>query len=188
MNVIKTEIPDILLIEPDVYPDQRGYFFETWNEDRYKKAGINCNWMQDNESKSFYGVIRGLHYQKPPYTQAKLIRVITGTILDTILDIRKGSLTFGKYISVELSGDNKRQLFIPRGFAHGFSVLSDVAVIQYKCDNLYMPSHECGIRFDDPKIGIDWKIPSEKIIVSPKDLKQPLLANAELIDFNSDKQ
>lgn len=185
MNILDTNIPEVKIIEPDIFKDQRGYFFESWNQKKYADAGIYCNWIQDNESKSTYGVIRGLHYQLPPYAQAKLLRVVSGKILDVAVDIRKNSPTFGKHIATILSDENKRQLFIPRGFAHGFAVLSESAIVQYKCDNLYMPSHERGIRFDDPTLGIDWQIEPDKVISSGKDLKLPFLADADITDFDS---
>ena len=180
MQIINTIIPEVKIIEPDVFGDERGYFFESWNEAKYSAAGISANWVQDNESASCGGVIRGLHYQKAPYAQAKLVRVLYGKVLDVAVDIRKNSPTFGKYTAVELSGENKRQLFIPRGFAHGFAVLSEKAVFAYKCDNIYMPSHECGIAFNDPQLNINWQIPEEKMILSAKDMKNPLLKDAQL--------
>ena len=145
---------------------------------------IDCQWVQDNESKSVKGVLRGLHFQLPPYTQAKLVRVISGRVLDVALDIRRGSPTFGKHVAIELSGENKNMLFIPRGFAHGFSVLSDEAVFAYKCDNFYMPSSERGIAFVDRDLGIDWRIDRKTCILSEKDMKNPLLSDAELLEFN----
>ena len=180
MRVIESILPEIKIIEPDVFGDERGYFLESWNADRYAQYGIDCRWVQDNESFSAYGVVRGLHYQSAPYTQAKLIRVISGKVLDIALDIRRSSPTFGQYAAVELSGENKRQLFIPHGFAHGFAVLSASAVFAYKCDNFYMPSFERGIAFNDPDLQIDWQIPVEKMILSAKDLKHPLLKDAQL--------
>lgn len=180
MRIIETDIPEIKIVEADVFADSRGYFFESWNREKYSGAGIDCQWLQDNESCSGYGVVRGLHYQLPPYAQAKLVRVIFGRVLDIAVDIRKNSSSFGKYVAVELSGDNKRQLFIPRGFAHGFAVLSEKAVFAYKCDNHYMPSYERGIAFDDPDLGIDWGIPKEKMILSARDIKNPLFRNAQL--------
>ena len=177
MNVITTEIPGVLILEPKVIGDSRGYFLETWKKDAYEDAGITCEFVQDNESKSSYGVLRGLHYQAAPYTQAKLVRVVTGIVLDVAVDIRKGSPTYGRYVAVELSGDNKRQLFIPRGFAHGFAVLSNEAIFSYKCDNLYTPSSERGIQFDDPALGIDWRIPAESRKTSEKDAHHPLFAD-----------
>ncbi len=185
MNIIKTELDGVLVIEPKVFGDARGYFFESWNENAYREAGITGHWVQDNESKSGYGVLRGLHYQAAPYTQAKLVRVISGKVLDATVDIRRGSPTFGKYVMVELSGENKRQLYIPRGFAHGFVVVSDEVLFAYKCDNRYMPSHERGIAFDDPAIGIDWRVPADRLLLSPKDAARPKLSEAELFDFST---
>jgi dTDP-4-dehydrorhamnose 3,5-epimerase len=183
MKVIDTEIPDVKVLEPGIFSDSRGYFFESWNEEKYHSLGINCHWVQDNESFSCYGVLRGLHYQLAPYTQAKLVRVIRGRVLDVAVDIRKNSPTFGKYAAVELSGENHLQVYIPRGFAHGFAVLSDEAVFQYKCDNFYMPSHERGIAFNDPALGIDWQLNTAECILSDKDMKNPLLADAELLEY-----
>lgn len=185
MQVLSTAIPDVKLIVPDVFGDDRGYFFESWNLDKYAAENISCNWVQDNESRSRYGVLRGLHYQAAPYTQAKLVRVIEGKVLDVAVDIRKNSPTFGKHVAVELSGENKHQLFIPRGFAHGFAVLSEIAVFAYKCDNRYMPSHERGIAFDDPAIGIDWQIDPASALLSAKDQQNLLLKDAEVFDFNN---
>ena len=176
MNIIKTELPGVLIVEPKVFGDARGHFFESWNRAAYEAAGITNKWVQDNESKSCFGVLRGLHYQAAPYTQAKIVRAIVGTVLDVAVDIRKGSPTYGKHVAVELSGKNKRQLYIPRGFAHGFVVLSDEAVFAYKCDNVYMPSAERGVLFDDPDLGIDWRIAPEKMILSEKDRKHPAFA------------
>ena len=184
MQIIDTVIPDVKIIVPDIFGDERGYFFESWNEEKYVSNGINCRWVQDNESCSKYGVLRGLHYQAAPYTQAKLVRVIEGKVLDVTVDIRKGSPTFGKYAAVELSAENKYQLFIPRGFAHGFAVLSESVVFAYKCDNIYMPASERGIAFDDPALGIDWQIDLDKAILSPKDMKNPSFADAELFDYD----
>lgn len=181
MNVIHTAIPDVLILEPKLFGDARGYFFESWNRAEFHKAGIDCDFLQDNESKSRYGVLRGLHFQKMPYTQAKLVRVISGRVLDVAVDIRRTSPTFGQIVTVELSGDNHRQLFIPRGFAHGFAVLSEEAVFAYKCDNVYMPSSEAGIRLDDPTLGIDWRVPRDKWILSEKDTRHPAFADAELM-------
>ena len=165
MKIICTNIPDVKIVEPDLFGDARG--------------------CQDNESCSTYGVLRGLHYQLPPSAQAKLVRVISGRVLDVAVDIRKNSPTFGKYAAVELSGENKRQLFIPRGFAHGFAVLSETAVFAYKCDNSYDPASERGIAFNDPALGIDWQIDLEQALLSPKDLKHPVLADAEVFDYNT---
>lgn len=169
MKVIDTPIEGVKIIEPDVFGDTRGYFFEVWNKAKFAEAGLFADFVQDNESYSTYGVLRGLHYQLPPYTQAKLVRVIAGTVLDVVVDIRKDSPTFGKSFTVELTGENKRQLFAPRGMAHGFAVLSAKATFSYKCDNLYAPSHERAIRFDDPKLGIDWQIPPQNYLLSRKD-------------------
>lgn len=169
MKFIKTDIDGIFIIEPTVFEDDRGYFFESYNEAEFIKNGITNRFVQDNQSKSSYGVIRGLHCQLGEYSQAKLARVLQGKVLDVAVDIRKGSPTFGKHVAVELSAENKRQLFIPRHFLHGFSVLSEDAIVAYKCDNLYCKEAEFGIRYDDPEIGIDWKVSIDKIITSEKD-------------------
>lgn len=169
MNFIKTDIDGVFIIEPKVFEDDRGYFFESYNEAEFIKNGITNRFVQDNQSKSSYGVIRGLHCQLGEHSQAKLVRVLKGRVLDVAVDIRRGSPTFGKHVAVELSDENNRQLFIPRHFLHGFSVLSDEAVFAYKCDNFYCKESEFGIRYDDPEIGIDWKIPAEKVITSEKD-------------------
>ena len=169
MNFVKTDIDGVVIIEPRVFEDARGYFFESYNESEFFKNGITAKFVQDNQSKSSYGVVSGLHCQLGEHAQAKLVRVLSGRVLDVAVDIRKNSPTFGKYVAVELSDENKRQLFIPRGFLHGFSVLSDTAIFAYKCDNLYAPNAEFGIRFDDPDIGIDWGVPADKIITSAKD-------------------
>ena len=166
MNIIKTELPGVLIVEPKVFGDSRGYFFESWNQAAFEAAGITNKWVQDNESKSCFGVLRGLHYQAAPYTQAKIVRAIVGAVLDVAVDIRKGSPTYGKHVAVELSAENKRQLYIPRGFAHGFAVLSDEAVFAYKCDNPYTPSADRGVLFSDPAIGIDWRIDVSKALLS----------------------
>ena len=179
MNIIETALPGVLILEPKVFGDARGYFFESWNQAAFEAAGITNNWVQDNESKSCYGVLRGLHYQAAPYTQAKIVRAFVGTVLDVVVDIRKGSPTYGKHIAVELSGDNKRQLYVPRGLAHGFVVLSDEAVFCYKCDNVYMPSADCGIMYNDPDLAIDWRIATEKLLLSEKDKKHPAFADIE---------
>lgn len=172
-----TDIPDLLVFEPRVFEDSRGYFFEAYNEQTFKEQGIGLKFLQDNQSKSSYGVIRGLHYQMPPYAQTKLVRVIEGRILDVAVDIRKGSPTFGKHFSVELSAENRKQLFVPAGFAHGFSVLSETATVLYKCDKLYNKESEAGIRYNDPALNIDWKIDAAKTIVSDKDVQLPLFEN-----------
>jgi dTDP-4-dehydrorhamnose 3,5-epimerase len=169
MNFVKTDIDGVIIVEPRVFEDDRGYFFESYNEAEFIANGISARFVQDNQSKSSYGVIRGLHCQLGEHAQAKLVRVLSGKVLDVAVDIRKDSPTFGKYVAVELSAENKRQLFIPRGFLHGFSVLSDEAVFAYKCDNLYCKAAEFGIRYDDPEIGIDWQIPLDKVITSEKD-------------------
>ena len=184
MKITETEFPGLRIVEPKIFGDQRGYFFEYWNKEKYAEAGIPADFVQDNESMSRFGVLRGLHYQAPPYTQAKLVRVIAGAVLDVALDIRKGSPTFGQYFAIELTGENKKQLFVPRDFAHGFVVLSDEAVFAYKCDNFYMPSHERGIAFDDPALGIDWKVGLDHYNLSPKDTCNPLFADAEYFDYH----
>ena len=158
INVIKTEIPGVVIIEPKVFGDERGYFFESWSQKDFDEKVRPIKFVQDNESKSSYGVLRGLHFQKGKYAQSKLVRVVKGRVLDVAVDIRKGSPTFGKYVSCELTEDNHRQFFVPRGFAHGFVVLSDIAVFQYKCDNLYAPTEEGAIAWDDPEIGIEWGV------------------------------
>jgi len=173
-------IPDVVLIEPTIHGDDRGYFVETFRQDLFEEAiGYKVNFVQDNESKSTKGVLRGLHYQLPPYTQAKLVRVIKGSVLDVAVDIRKSSPTFGHYVAVELTGDNKHQLFVPHGFAHGFVVLSDNATFAYKVDNYYAPEHDRGIAFDDTKLKIDWKLLLEELKLSDKDKTHPSLANAK---------
>ena len=169
MNFIKTELNGVIIVEPRIFEDSRGYFFESYNEAEFVKNGITNRFIQDNQSKSSYGVVRGLHCQTGNHAQAKLVRCLYGRVLDVAVDIRPNSQTFGKYMSVELSDENKRQLFIPRGFLHGFSVLSETAVFAYKCDNLYCKESEFGVRFDDPDINVDWRIPAEKIITSEKD-------------------
>lgn len=169
MNFIKTAIEGVFIIEPSVYPDSRGYFFESYNEKVFTDNGISNRFVQDNQSKSCYGVVRGLHCQLGEHSQAKLVRVLSGKVLDVAVDIRKGSPTFGKHVAVELSDENKRQLFIPRHFLHGFSVLSEEAVFAYKVDNFYCKESEFGIAYNDPDIGVDWKIPEDKIITSEKD-------------------
>ena len=177
MEIIKTALEGVVIIRPKIFGDARGYFFESFNQKGFteKVLGIEYNpddrtlFLQDNESKSSYGVVRGLHFQKPPYAQAKLIRVIKGKVLDVAVDIRKGSPTYGKHVAVELSGENHEQLYIPRGFAHGFSVLSEEAILQYKCDNLYAPQAEGAIIWNDPDLAIDWKLDAEDVLLSEKD-------------------
>ena len=175
MNVINTDIQGVVIIEPKVFGDHRGYFFESFSEKDFAEAVGEVKFVQDNESKSSYGVLRGLHFQKPPHAQAKLVRVVKGRVLDVAVDLRKGSPTFGKHVAVELTEENHRQLFIPRGFAHGFAVLSDEAVFQYKCDNYYAPQSEGSVLWNDPDIGIEWGIPSEDVMLSEKDRNAPLL-------------
>lgn len=175
MKISKTAIDGVVIIEPQVFEDERGYFFESYNQAKMEEAGLHYNFIQDNQSKSCYGVVRGIHFQKGEYAQAKLVRVLEGTVLDVAVDLRKNSPTFGKYVAVELSAENKKQLMIPRGFGHGFAVLSQTAVFAYKCDNVYNKASEGGIRFDDPDIGIDWKIDPKDAILSEKDKNAPLL-------------
>ena len=169
MKFIKTELPDVYIIEPSVYRDQRGYFLESFNLDEFEENVYPIKFIQDNESKSTKGVLRGLHFQNPPYSQAKLVRCIEGSVMDVAVDIRKGSPTYGKHISVELSGENKKQLFVPKGFAHGFAVISDTATFAYKVDNAYAPKSDAGIRYDDTELGIEWGLKEEDIQLSEKD-------------------
>ena len=187
MKVIKTAIEDVVIIEPDVFGDSRGYFFESYSQKKFDEQVRPVRFVQDNESKSKYGVLRGLHFQKGKDAQSKLVRVVKGRVLDVAVDIRKGSTTFGKYVAVELTEDNHRQLFVPRGFAHGFSVLSDEVIFQYKCDNLYAPESEGAIAWNDPDIGIDWQLPAEDVLLSAKDSAHPMLKDAtDLFDYNVD--
>ena len=179
MEVIHTAIEGLVIIEPRLFTDQRGYFFESFSEREFAQKVAQVHFVQDNESKSSYGVLRGLHFQKPPHDQAKLVRVVKGSVLDVAVDLRKGSPTYGRYEAVELSEDNHRQLFIPRGFAHGFCVLSEEVIFQYKCDNYYAPQSEGAIRWDDPDLGIDWRIPAEDVILSDKDRNHPSLRDME---------
>ena len=183
MNVIKTDIPDVLIVEPKVFGDNRGYFFESYSERKFNNAVREVSFVQDNQSKSSYGVLRGLHFQKPPYMQSKLVSVVKGRIRDVAVDLREGSPTFGKYVAVELSEDNHRQLFIPRGFAHGFVVLSEEAIVQYKCDNYYAPQYEGAIAWNDPEIAIDWGVSEDEVILSEKDKNNPNLSEAGFL-FN----
>ena len=183
MKVIETAIEGVVILEPQVFGDSRGYFFESFSLRVFEELVGKVNFVQDNESKSSYGVVRGLHYQLPPYTQAKLVRVVKGQVLDVAVDLRKGSKTFGKHVAVELSEENKRQFFVPKGFAHGFAVLSEEAIFQYKCDNYYAPGNEGGSQFDDPALGIDWRIPREKMILSDKDLKHDGLEKAFVFEY-----
>ena len=185
MEVIKTEIEGVVIIEPRIFNDERGYFYESFSQREFEEKVCKTVFVQDNQSKSSYGVLRGLHFQKPPHCQSKLVRCIKGAVLDVAVDIRKGSPTFGKYVAVELTEDNHRQFFVPRGFAHGFAVLSDEAVFQYKCDNFYNKESEGSVAWNDPTLAIDWKIPAEQIILSDKDKMSKSLDNAEyLFDFN----
>ncbi|MBE6381379.1 MAG: dTDP-4-dehydrorhamnose 3,5-epimerase [Lentisphaerae bacterium] len=173
MQIIDTFLPGVKIIEPQLFGDERGYFLETWTQEKFRAAGIEAEFIQDNESKSHFGVLRGLHYQAGVYAQAKLVRVISGAVWDVAVDIRRGSPTYGKYLGLELSGTNHRQIFIPRGFAHGFAVLSKEVIFAYKCDNVYMPSAERGIKFDDPDLQIDWHVDPGKWILSEKDTRWP---------------
>lgn len=179
MNIIKTEIDGVFIIEPRIFKDSRGYFFESFSQKEFNEKVMPVNFVQDNESMSSYGVVRGLHYQRMPHTQSKLVRCVKGKVLDVAVDIRKGSPTYGKHVAVELSEENHRQLFIPRGFAHGFAVLSETAIFQYKCDNFYAPEADSGIQLFDESLGIDWRIPASEAILSDKDTKQPLLKDKE---------
>ncbi|MCQ2273912.1 MAG: dTDP-4-dehydrorhamnose 3,5-epimerase [Bacteroidales bacterium] len=180
MNVIKTPIDGVVIIEPNVFADSRGYFFESFSQREFFEKVRNINFVQDNESMSTYGVMRGLHFQVPPFTQSKLVRCVKGAVLDVAVDIRKGSPTYGQHVAVELTEDNHRQFFVPRGFAHGFAVLSETAVFQYKCDNFYAPQADGGISIKDDSLGIDWKIPVDEALLSEKDTKHSLLK-----DFDS---
>jgi dTDP-4-dehydrorhamnose 3,5-epimerase len=179
MPFIETGLPGLLVFEPTVFEDSRGYFYEAYNEKAFAQQGITTKFVQDNQSCSSYGVIRGLHYQLPPHAQIKLVRVLSGVILDVAVDIRKGSPTFGKVYALELSAQNKKQLYIPAGFAHGFSVLSETAEVLYKCDAFYNKESEGGILYNDPALEIDWKIAADKAIISDKDIKQPRLADCK---------
>lgn len=192
MNAIKTNIEGVYIIEPKVFNDSRGYFFESYSKREFDEEIAEIDFVQDNESMSSYGVMRGLHFQKPPYSQSKLVRCVLGKVLDVAVDIRKGSPTYGKHIAVELSAENHRQFFIPKGFAHGFAVLSEKAVFQYKCDEFYHPESEGGISILDTSLGIDWQIPSDKAILSEKDTRHPLFKDfvtpfkEHFIDINVD--
>ncbi len=187
MKVLKTDIDGVVIIEPRIFEDARGYFFESFSERKFKEKVRSVRFVQDNESLSQYGVVRGLHFQRPPHAQSKLIRAVKGRVLDVAVDIRRNSPTYGRHVAVELSDENRRQLFIPRGFAHGFSVLSDTAGIQYKCDNFYAPEADCGIAALDNALDIDWQIPIQKVILSAKDTRHPLLDDLESpFDYNTD--
>lgn len=179
MKFSRTLIPDVIICEPLIFGDDRGYFVETFRQDKLDEfLGYKIDFCQDNESKSSFGVLRGLHYQLPPFAQTKLVRVLSGSVLDVAVDIRKDSKTFGKHVTVELTGENKKQVFVPRGFAHGFIVLSEKATFAYKVDNYYSPECDSGLAFDDSSLQIDWKIPVKKMQLSAKDTKQPLLKDA----------
>jgi len=180
MEIIKTPIADLLIIKPRVFEDARGFFCETYNEKSYLDAGIDLRFCQDNQSKSSYGVIRGLHYQLNPQSQSKLVSVVQGTVWDVAVDLRKESPTFGQWVGVELTEENHLQFLVPQGFAHGFAVLTETAVFTYKCDNFYSPSLERGIMYNDPTLAIDWKIPADKAVISEKDLKHRLFTDAEI--------
>ena len=181
MKIIKTNIEGVVVIEPRVFGDERGYFFESFSEREFCAEVDECHFVQDNEAKSSYGVVRGLHFQLPPHAQSKLVRVAKGRILDVAVDIRKSSPTFGKYVAVELSSENHRQIFIPRGFAHGYSVLSEEAVVGYKCDNYYAPQSEGAIAWDDAALAIDWQIPADRVVLSAKDKNHLTLAECETL-------
>lgn len=185
MEVIKTEIEGVVIIEPRIFKDDRGYFYESFSQREFDEKVCRTTFVQDNQSKSSYGVLRGLHFQKPPYCQSKLVRCIKGAVLDVAVDIRKGSPTFGKYVAVELTEDNHRQFFVPRGFAHGFAVMSDEAVFQYKCDNFYNKESEGSVAWNDPQLAIDWRIPFDKVILSEKDKLSKNIADADyLFDYD----
>lgn len=187
MEVVKTGIDGVVIIEPRIFKDDRGYFYESWNQKEFNEKVRPVNFVQDNQSKSTYGVLRGLHFQKGEHAQSKLVRVVKGAVLDVAVDLRKGSPTFGQHVAVELTEENQRQFFIPRGFAHGFSVLSETAIFQYKCDNLYCRESEGAIAWDDPALGIDWKIPADKVVLSEKDAHHPSLNESEyLFDYAAD--
>ena len=185
MEVIKTDIEGVVIIEPRIFKDERGYFYESFSQREFEEKVCRTTFVQDNQSKSSYGVLRGLHFQKPPYCQSKLVRCIKGAVLDVAVDIRKGSPTFGKYVAVELTEENHRQFFVPRGFAHGFAVLSEEAVFQYKCDNFYNKESEGSVAWNDPELAIDWRIPLDKVLLSEKDRQSKCIKDAEyLFDYN----
>lgn len=187
MEVIKTDIEGVVIIEPRIFRDDRGYFYESFSQREFEEKVCRTTFVQDNQSKSSYGVLRGLHFQKPPYCQSKLVRCIKGAVLDVAVDLRKGSPTFGKHVAVELTEENHRQLFVPRGFAHGFAVLSEEAVFQYKCDNFYNKESEGAIAWDDPELAIDWRIPTDKALLSEKDKLNKSIKEADfLFDYNEE--
>lgn len=187
MEVIKTDIEGVVIIEPRIFRDDRGYFYESFSQREFEEKVCRTTFVQDNQSKSSYGVLRGLHFQKPPYCQSKLVRCIKGAVLDVAVDLRKGSPTFGKHVAVELTDENHRQLFVPRGFAHGFAVLSEEAVFQYKCDNFYNKESEGAIAWNDPELAIDWRIPADKALLSEKDKLNKGIKEADfLFDYNEE--
>lgn len=187
MEVIKTDIEGVVIIEPRIFRDDRGYFYESFSQREFEEKVCRTTFVQDNQSKSSYGVLRGLHFQKPPYCQSKLVRCIKGAVLDVAVDLRKGSPTFGKHVAVELTEENHRQLFVPRGFAHGFAVLSEEAVFQYKCDNFYNKESEGAIAWNDPELAIDWRIPADKALLSEKDKLNKGIKEADfLFDYNEE--
>ena len=187
MDILKTEIEDVLLLRPSIHADSRGYFFESYNKILLSRMNLEVNFVQDNESKSGHGILRGLHFQLPPYAQSKLVRVLSGSVLDIAVDIRQGSPSFGQNVTVELSEDNKHQLFIPQGFAHGFVVLSESATFAYKVDNYYSPECDRGVAFDDDQLNIDWQLPKTSLQLSSKDSQQPLLAELpKAFDYHTD--
>ena len=190
MQVIVSDIPDVLFLKPELFGDERGYFFESFRQDVFEEHVGTVRFVQDNESKSGYGVLRGLHFQKPPFTQSKLVRVVQGSVLDVAVDLRLGSPWYGRHVSCVLDDERKNMMWVPKGFAHGFVVLSSEAVFAYKCDNYYMPSHDAGLRWNDPALGIDWLVPEDKIRVSGKDARQPMFGDAESFlyeDFRQEK-
>lgn len=185
MNVIKTDLEGVVIIEPRIFKDGRGYFFESFSQREFEEKVRRINFVQDNESMSSYGVMRGLHFQSPPFIQSKLVRCVKGRVLDVAVDIRRGSPTYGRHVAVELTEDNHLQFFVPRGFAHGFAVLSETAVFQYKCDNFYTPEADGGISITDGSLGIDWRIPTGKVLLSDKDTRHPLFGEFDSpFDYN----
>ena len=188
MNIIPTNIPDVLIFEPKVFGDARGYFFESFRQDVFEKAVGQIRFVQDNQSKSSYGVLRGLHFQRPPYTQSKLVRCLEGEVLDVAVDIRIGSPTYGQHAAVRLSAQNHRQLWVPQGFAHGFVVLSETAVFAYKCDNYYAPEYDGGLLWNDAELGIDWLVPADQIRLSEKDEKQPAFNTIKYFSYEDFQQ
>ncbi len=183
MKIIPTDIPDVKIVEPQLFGDERGYFMESYSQAAFEREVCRTVFVQDNESRSRYGVVRGLHYQLPPCCQSKLVRVVEGRVLDVAVDLRQGSPTFGRHVAVELTGENRRQLFVPRGFAHGFAVLSETALFQYKCDNPYAPELEAAVAWDDPTLAIDWGIPAADVVLSEKDRHHLALMEAPLFRY-----